>query len=81
MRSYEYDRDGILFSIVTRTTSGKKPEERSQTIRLKPLLQNDFVRLLTETGFVDVKLFGGTSMEPFNPESSKDLVVLAKRPA
>jgi len=81
VRSYEYDQDGILFNIVTRTSSGGKPEERSQTIRLKPLLQNDFVGLLTEAGFADVKLFGGISMEPFNPESSKDLVVLARKPA
>lgn len=81
VRSYEYDQDGILFNIVTRTTSAGKLEERSQTIRLKPLLQNDLVRYLTETGFGDVKLFGGISMEPFNPETSKDLVVLARKPA
>jgi 2-polyprenyl-3-methyl-5-hydroxy-6-metoxy-1,4-benzoquinol methylase len=80
-RSYEYDREGILFNIVTRTASGAKVEERSQTIRLKPLLQNDFVAFLIAAGFTDVKLFGGIAMEPFNAESSKDLVVLARKPA
>ncbi len=80
VRSYEYDQDGILFNIVTRTTSPAKPEEKSQAIRLKPLLQNDLVRMLTETGFADVKLYGGISMEPFNPEASKDLVALARKP-
>jgi 2-polyprenyl-3-methyl-5-hydroxy-6-metoxy-1,4-benzoquinol methylase len=81
LRTYEYDQDGILFNIVTRTTSGEKAEERSQTIRLIPLLQNDLVQLLTTVGFTEVKFFGGISMEPFNSESSKDLVVLAKKPA
>jgi 2-polyprenyl-3-methyl-5-hydroxy-6-metoxy-1,4-benzoquinol methylase len=81
VRTYEYDADGIVFSIATRTKSGEKAEERSQSIRLKPLLQNDLVQLLKSVGFTDVKLFGGISMEPFNPKTSKDLVVLAKKPA
>jgi SAM-dependent methyltransferase len=79
VRSYEYGQEGILFNIVTRTASGGKAKERSQTIRLRPLLQDDLVGLLKEAGFADVKLFGGISMEPFNPESSKDLVVLATK--
>ena len=81
VRSYEYDKDGILFNIVTRTTAHAKPEEKSQAIRLKPLIQNDLVRMLTETGFADVKLYGGISMDMFNPETSKDLVALARRSA
>lgn len=81
VRAYEYDQEGILFSITMRPTSGETAQERSQTIRLKPLLHRDFERVLTETGFVDLKLFGSISMEPFNPENSRDLVVLAKKPS
>jgi SAM-dependent methyltransferase len=77
VRSYEYDQDGILFNIVTRIGVGEKVEEKSRSVRLKPLLQNDLVRLLAEVGFVDVKCFGGISMEPFDKDRSKDLVVLA----
>ncbi len=81
VRSYEFDQDGILFSIMTRTTSGERSGQKSQTIRLRPLLQNDLVRILTETGFTEVKVFGSISMDPFKPESSKDLVVLARKPS
>jgi hypothetical protein len=33
-----------------------------------------------EAGFVDLKIFGGISMEPFESLKSKDVVDMAKAP-
>jgi hypothetical protein len=34
--------------------------------------------MLEEAGFRDIRAFGGISMEEFVPETSKDLVLLAR---
>jgi len=37
------------------------------------------VELLTRSGFEDIRLFGGISMDEFSAGESKDLVVLARK--
>ncbi|MCX6133826.1 MAG: class I SAM-dependent methyltransferase [Ignavibacteriales bacterium] len=80
VRYYEYDEGGILFNILTRSKSGDEVKEKSQRVRLRPILHVEFSQQLEEAGFVDVKKFGGVSMDVFNAEISKDLVVLARKP-
>ena len=80
VRFYDYDEDAVLFNILTinRTNNGAK--QTLNTIRLRPILRNELVLLLEEAGFVSVNVYGGISLEDFQPEVSKDLVVLARKP-
>lgn len=79
VRSYDFDEAGILFNILTREQKEGVSEERIQTVRLRPVLQAELVRLLERVGFTDISVFGGISLVPFNPASSKDLVVVAMK--
>ena len=81
VRSYDYDNEGILFNILTRTNDGETAVEKLQTVRLRPILRSDFVTLLEDCGFSEIKAFGGISMEDFSPADSKDLVILARKAA
>jgi sarcosine/dimethylglycine N-methyltransferase len=80
VRFYDYDEEGILFNILTRTKLKSRIEEKLKTIRLRPIFRNEFVELMLRSGLVDVKTFGAISMEPFDPMVSKDLVILARKP-
>jgi glycine/sarcosine/dimethylglycine N-methyltransferase len=81
VRYYEYDGEGILFNILTRTKANAGIDEKLKTIRLRPILRTELVGLLFRNGFVDVKEFGGISMGPFDAGISKDLVILARKPS
>lgn len=78
-RSYEYLGETIRFTI--RKAPGPRGgggEERIQTVNLRPVLSAELVELLQGCGFSDVRAFGSIAMEPFEPLTSKDLVVLAR---
>ena len=44
----------------------------------RPLFATDLQRWLAQAGFKDVKLFGGMDASSFNPDSSPDLVMVAR---
>jgi hypothetical protein len=48
------------------------------TSRLRPLLKDELVSSLETAGFVEVRTFGNMIGEAFNPETSPNLVVIAK---
>jgi glycine/sarcosine N-methyltransferase len=79
VRSYDYDDTGVLFNILTREQKDVTVEERMQTIRLRPVLHTELMTLLKRVGFVDIELFGGITLLPFDAANSKDLVVLASK--
>jgi len=79
VRSYDYDDGGILFNIVTRERKNVTAEEVIQTIRLRPVLRVELVKLLEQIGFNEINAFGGISLVPFDAGNSKDLVVLATK--
>lgn len=79
VRFYDYGEDLLSFNIlkIERTEAGV--QQTLRTIQLKPLLSGELVSLLTHSGFADIKQFGGISMDEYRPETSKDLVVLARK--
>jgi glycine/sarcosine N-methyltransferase len=80
LRFYDFDPDGLLtFNMVTlKRASHGGWVQTVATSRLRPLLKDELVSFLTAAGFTDIKTFGSMSEEPFDPESSPNLVVLAK---
>lgn len=83
LRFYDYDADGLIsFNIVNlKRDEGQSWTQQVMTTRLRPLLQAETVRLLGNAGFHDTACYGDMSGAPFNPESSGNLIVVARLPA
>jgi glycine/sarcosine N-methyltransferase len=80
-RFYDFDPDGLLtFNLVTlkRERSGNWTEQHLSS-RLRPLLKDDLVSALKESGFTVISVYGDMTGSPFIPETSSNLVVLAIR--
>jgi glycine/sarcosine N-methyltransferase len=80
LRFYDYQADGLIsFNIIHLRREGDKPwEQRVMSTLLRPLLQEETVRLLGEAGFSPVACYGDMSASPFTPQTSGNLVVVAR---
>jgi glycine/sarcosine N-methyltransferase len=79
-RFYDFDPDGLLtFNMVTlkRLDQGQWSQQVN-TSRLRPLLKDELISSLAEAGFVSLTSYGDMTGAPFDPESSPNLVVLAR---
>lgn len=79
VRYYEFGPETIQFHILTITKSTDGLRHSLNTIELRPILQGEITSLIEEAGFREIRSFGGVSMEDFVPDSSKDLVLLARK--
>jgi 2-polyprenyl-3-methyl-5-hydroxy-6-metoxy-1,4-benzoquinol methylase len=79
VRFYDYGENSIHFNILTLEKRHDTIVPSLKTVKLNPLRQADMRRLLSDAGYPEIKFFGGISMDEFNPDTSKDLVVLAKK--
>lgn len=75
-RSYEYPAGRVRFTITREDLTGQSATV-SESVDLNPILDDELVTALHAAGFGHVSLFGGVNMEPYVPESSRDLVALA----
>jgi glycine/sarcosine N-methyltransferase len=82
LRFYDYDPDGrITFNIVTLRREGAAEAWQQQVVstRLYPLRQHELETALSESGFTQVTPYGGLDGSPFNPASSGNLVITARK--
>jgi glycine/sarcosine N-methyltransferase len=77
VRFYDYEDGLIRFNILKLEGRGGRISHELNSVTLRPVLNKELLALLCEVGFEDPRIFGGISMELFDPESSKDVVVLA----
>jgi SAM-dependent methyltransferase len=80
VRSYEYDGDQILFSILVRKKGASGSGEERETVRLRPVFREELETLLLQLGMEDVRAFGTMMLEPFDPQTSTDLILMANKP-
>jgi glycine/sarcosine N-methyltransferase len=80
LRFYDYEAGGLIsFNIINLRREGDKSwEQRLMTTQLRPLLQEETVRLLGKAGFHEVACYGDMGGAPFNPETSGNLIVVAR---
>ena len=82
VRFYDFD-DGkghILFNILRLEKKEEKLGTSLITVPLLPLTSDRSVRMLEESGYHRIRTFGSVAMDPFNPASSQDLVIIATPP-
>jgi glycine/sarcosine N-methyltransferase len=80
VRFYDFDAGGesILFNILRLEKKKEKISPSLITIPLLPLTIDRIVRLLAMSGFREITAYGSIAMEPFDPQESRDLVILAQ---
>lgn len=77
-REYDYDSDGIRFSIVTQADGNPGKAESRETVRLRPVLKDELAGLLRELG-ATTEAFGNIFLESYQPSESRDLVIVATK--
>ncbi|MGB2869964.1 MAG: class I SAM-dependent methyltransferase [Bacteroidota bacterium] len=80
VRFYDYNEGSVVFNILEIDKSKGLPEEKLISVSLRPVSSKDLIDLLEKSGFRDIQVYGGISLQGFLPEQSQDLVVIAKKP-
>lgn len=80
-RFYDFNPDGtIQFNIVTlKRNAGESWSSNVLTTTLKPMLVDELTKALAAAGFGQIKTYGSLTGEPFNPDSSGNLVLAARK--
>lgn len=80
VRFYEFHRDHVIFNILKLKKENGQPVQELESVRLRPILKEEMVRGLQEAGFSEIHTHGSIMLDDFHAQSSKDLVVLARKP-
>jgi glycine/sarcosine N-methyltransferase len=78
VRFYDYEGESIVFNILTIQKTGGQMNHSLNSVRLFPWRSSDIVRILKNTGFKNVQLFGSMSLDVFDERVSKDIVIIAQ---
>jgi len=81
LRFYDFEPDGLItFNIITLQRHGLEAwQERISSVKLLPLKKDLLVNLLQESGFADISAYGALSDQPFDPATSGNLVITARK--
>jgi len=79
VRFYDYLDDRIIFNILKLQLTTEGMEHELNTVELRPLVKSELVQYLSQAGFREIQPYGEISMEEFDPQTSKDLVLLASK--
>ena len=80
VRFYEFHRDHVIFNILKLKKENGQPVQDLESVRLRPILKEEMARTLQEAGFFDIRMHGSIAFDDFHERTSKDLVVLARKP-
>jgi len=78
-RFYDFGEELITFNMVTLERKGGRWDYRVQATELRPIFQRELAGLLGRAGFEGVTCYGNLRGEPFDPETSGNLVAVAYR--
>ncbi len=79
IRLYDFGSDRVQFNILTLRKNNGIIEHDLQSIPLRPLCKTELAAALQECGFHDLSFYGGIALDAFMPQTSKDLVVIARK--
>lgn len=79
LRFYDFDPDGLItFNIMRiKREAGGEWKQAVSTVRLYPLIQEELLKMLDESGFAEVRSYGMMTDTPFDPLTSENLVISA----
>ena len=79
VRFYDSGEEFVRFNVLRIEKIGGELKHDMNSILLRPVMKGDITNLLAESGFADIKTYGGITLEEFDPGASRDLVILARK--
>jgi 2-polyprenyl-3-methyl-5-hydroxy-6-metoxy-1,4-benzoquinol methylase len=81
LRFYDFEQDGTLvFNVVTlRRVADDEWSQQTQSTRLRPVQRNELMSALEAAGFDEIACWGDLRGTEFDPTTSGNLVVAARR--
>ncbi|MBD3305431.1 methyltransferase domain-containing protein [candidate division KSB3 bacterium] len=80
IRFYDFLPDGIGFNLLTIQWEQGKPSHTLSTTLLYPYQQHEVVQALSTGGFRNFEYYGDMNFQPFDPQTSSNLVIVAQQP-
>lgn len=81
LRFYDFDPDGLVtFNILTLYREGNGSwQQRANSTRLYPQQQQELTAAIAAAGFGKISSYGSLAGDPFDPQSSSNLVLVCER--
>jgi glycine/sarcosine N-methyltransferase len=81
LRFYDFEPSGLInFNILTlRRQAGGPWSQSVSATRLYPLISQEMLQALARAGFTGIQIYGGMNGSPFDPHTSGNLVIVARR--
>ena len=79
IRLYDYDEQFVTFNILAVTRNDGVLHPSMRAVQLKPLTSAQIAGQLMACGFGNIRLFGSIAMDTYDPQTSRDLVVIAEK--
>ena len=79
VRFYNYHESSIEFNILELRNENGTIVHSIQSIELYPLQSSELLAALKQQDFTDIQRYGSIALEEFDPNVSRDLVVLVKK--
>jgi SAM-dependent methyltransferase len=80
-RFYDFGEEKITFNMVTLKRNEGKWDYQIQATELWPIFRDHLVEQLEAIGFGEITCYGNLRREPFSPEQSGNLVIVARKGA
>jgi len=81
LRFYDFEPDGLItFNIIHLYRQGDQPwQDHISSVKLLPLKRKMLTELLRSAGFTNIKSYAAMSNQPYDPNSSGNLVITARK--
>ena len=78
-RFVDFRLETLIFNMVVLHKNGGAWEYRAEATELRPIFKEDLGRLLGQTGFAGMDFYGDYGFNPYQLDTSSDLVVVARK--
>ncbi len=75
IRFYDFLEETIAFNILTVERTSGGITHKLQTTELHPILYNEMLQAIQSLGWKEIATYGSLALTPFNPTTSRDVVV------
>jgi SAM-dependent methyltransferase len=81
VRFMDFHQETLTFNMLVLHKNDQRWSCRSGSTELRPIFSDDLKRLLEQSGFAKVDFYGDYDLNPYEQDTSGDLIVVAQREA
>jgi glycine/sarcosine N-methyltransferase len=78
-RFVDFHPETLTFNMIILHKNGGGWDYRAEATELRPIFKEDLQRLLAQTGFASIDFYGDYDFNPYQQDTSGDLVVVAQK--